>query len=337
MPRLLLRTPSRLHFGLLSWDSKAPRQFGGVGLMIDAPGLTLSAQPSESWEAKGPLASRVLEFARRSAESLTSHGLTLKPASIEVDRSPPEHAGLGVGTQLGLGVARLLCELASFRHPSIEDLARLSGRGLRSGIGLHGFVSGGLIVDGGRSKPDGIPPLLARLDFPSDWSVLVIIPRKEPGLHGLRETQAFASLPPSSALLTDSLCRQVLLGLLPAVIEHDLPRFGEALEEIQLQVGEGFASVQGGRFARPDSEMIVGALKSEGLHGIGQSSWGPTLYAFSDASAEARQATLERLNGRLGLDPGAAFWTQASATGASLTLESETEPGFSSSPTANES
>ena len=47
MTRLTLRTPSRLHFGLLSWGSKSARQFGGVGLMIDAPGLEIIAQPSE--------------------------------------------------------------------------------------------------------------------------------------------------------------------------------------------------------------------------------------------------------------------------------------------------
>ena len=41
--------------------------------------------------------------------------------------------------------------------PSLETLARLSGRGRRSGIGLHGFFHGGLIVDGGR-RDEAIPP-----------------------------------------------------------------------------------------------------------------------------------------------------------------------------------
>jgi beta-RFAP synthase len=286
--------------------------------MVDAPGLTLSAQPSDIWKANGPLASRVLDFAAVVTERLTAQGVAVEPAAFEISQAPPEHAGLGVGTQLGLGVARLICARADLADPSVPELARLSGRGLRSGIGLHGFALGGLIVDGGRVKSDGIPPLLTRLEFPSDWSILIVIPRRDPGLHGLREVQAFSSLPPSPDSLTDALCRLVLLGLLPAVVERDLPRFGEALEEIQRRVGEGFAPAQGGIFARPESEHIIDTLKQEGLRGIGQSSWGPTLYGFSDASPETRNALLERLQQRLGLEPGTAFWTRASGEGASM-------------------
>src|SRR5205823_2425989 len=87
-------------------------------------------------------------------------------------RPPP----LGVGTQLSLAVARVLLELAGRPVPEAPELAALCGRGLRSGIGLHGFDRGGLVVDGGRRSDDGIPPLLAHLDFPDDWAVLVILP-----------------------------------------------------------------------------------------------------------------------------------------------------------------
>ena len=226
-----------------------------------------------------------------------------------------------MGTQLGLSVTRLILEMSRRSNKGIEELAILSGRGLRSGIGLHGFVQGGLIVDGGRARPEGIPPLLARLEFPKEWSILLVIPRRGPSLHGPLELQAFASLPPSPESLTDRLCRLVLLGLLPAVVEHDLPRFGEALEEIQRRVGEGFAPAQGGIFARPESETILENLKREGLRGVGQSSWGPTLYGFTDASPEVRNALLGRINDRLGLEPGVAFWTKACESGASVSAE----------------
>jgi beta-ribofuranosylaminobenzene 5'-phosphate synthase len=318
MTRLALRTPSRLHFGLLSWGRESTRQFGGVGLMVEAPGLTIQAEPARSWTASGPLAARVLEFARRAAEGLEGRGLAVKPASFDVVEAPPEHVGLGLGTQLGLGVARLVRELAGHPDPPIEELARLSGRGLRSGIGLHGFAHGGLIVDGGRAGPEGIPPLLARLEFPSEWSVLIVLPGLVPGLHGPREIQAFAQLPPSPDSLTDRLCRLVLLGLLPAVVERDLPRFGEALEEIQQQVGRGFAPAQGGVFARPELEAIAAEMRASGLHGVGQSSWGPALYGFSDGEAGERAALLERLVDRLSLPPYSASWTRGSPRGASI-------------------
>jgi beta-RFAP synthase len=317
MTRLFLRTPSRLHFGLLSWGPGQPRQFGGVGLMIEAPGLELSAEPSPSWRAEGLLAGRVIEVASGVAGRLASRGVEVRPARLEVSRAPTEHVGLGVGTQLGLGVARLLAHLAGGPEPTIGELAGLAGRGLRSGIGLHGFALGGLIVDGGRRGPEGIPPLLSRVEFPAEWSVLVLTPRREPGLHGPGEVRAFAELPPSPDALTDRLCRLVLLGLLPAAVERDLARFGEALDELQRRVGQGFAPAQGGTFARPELEAIAGVLRSEGLKGVGQSSWGPTLYGFLDAPDDHRAAVLDRILGRTGLPPGAGFWTTASLGGAS--------------------
>ena len=54
--------PSRLHFGLLGWGPQAPRQFGGVGLMIEKPGLELVAEPASEWRFEGPLADRVREL-----------------------------------------------------------------------------------------------------------------------------------------------------------------------------------------------------------------------------------------------------------------------------------
>jgi beta-ribofuranosylaminobenzene 5'-phosphate synthase len=326
MTRLALQTSSRLHFGLLSWGSEAPRQFGGVGLMVEAPVLSLAAEPFDTWKASGSLASRLLAAAARVSERLEAKGFAVRPVSFEVLNSPPEHVGLGVGTQLGLGVSRLLCELAGHHDPTVEDLADLSGRGLRSGIGLHGFVQGGLIVDGGRASSEGIPPLLTRLEFPDEWSVLIVIPRSEPGLHGPREIQAFADLPPSTDSLTERLCRLVLLGLLPAVVERDLPRFGEALEEIQRRVGQGFAPAQGGTFARPELKAVVEALRSQGLQGVGQSSWGPTLYGFSEEPAERRHAILAQVRERFGLESSEAFWTSACSRGASIRREIKSLP-----------
>ena len=99
-------------------------------------------------------------------------GCTLPPARISVQSAPEEHVGLGVGTQLSLAVARAVLELAGLPDPGPAELARLTGRGARSGIGLHGFQHGGLIVDGGRKREGAVPPLLARASFPDDWQIL---------------------------------------------------------------------------------------------------------------------------------------------------------------------
>ncbi len=78
---------------------------------------------------------------------------------------------------------------------------------------------------------------------------------------------------------TEALCRLVLLGMLPALAEHDLAAFGEALYDFNRRVGEMFAPWQGGLYAHPRSAELVKALRSAGVHGVGQSSWGPTVYA----------------------------------------------------------
>jgi beta-RFAP synthase len=318
MSRIRIQTPSRLHFGLLAWGPQSARLFGGVGLMIEAPRLELWAETAPRWNADGPLARRVLDVAERIAGRLAAEGARLAPVHFRIQQAPAEHVGLGVGTQLSLAVARALFAVSELPDPSLEQLSALTGRGQRSGIGLHGFVHGGLIVDGGRRIPEGIPPLLSRVAFPAEWAILVIQPRRFTGLHGIEELRAFAELPPIADHVTDRLCRLVLLGLLPAVLEHDLMSFGAALSELQQLVGQVFAPAQGGIYARPELEAIVNDLRSLGLQGVGQSSWGPTLYAFSTHPPDQRQMILERTRKRFGLQDDALFWTVASTEGSRI-------------------
>jgi len=312
MTALHIQTPSRLHFGLLGWGPLALRQFGGVGLMIQRPGLELVVEPALDWSAEGPLADRALSVLER----LRAAGVARNPCRVVVHASPRPHLGFGVGTQLSLAVTLAALKLEGHEEQSAETLAPLSGRGLRSGIGLHGFLQGGLIVDGGRGSSSIIPPLLARLSVPPAWKVLILVPDSRFGMHGPAEVQAFASLPAIPDTVTDRLCRLVLLGLLPAIREEDLPTFGKALEEIQEWVGRSFAPAQGGVFARPELAKLVDQLRAEGLHGVGQSSWGPALYAFSDEPEPVRIERLDSLRRRLGLAESSLFWTSVSETGA---------------------
>ena len=106
--------PSRLHFGLLSLGAQDRRQYGGAGVMIDAPGLRLSLRPAERLAAAGPLAERALALARRFA---AQSGLGEEPSvQIDVEAAAPEHAGLGTGTQLALSIAAGIDRLAGARR-----------------------------------------------------------------------------------------------------------------------------------------------------------------------------------------------------------------------------
>ncbi|WP_337175238.1 beta-ribofuranosylaminobenzene 5'-phosphate synthase family protein [Paludisphaera sp.] len=313
MSRARLTTGSRLHFGLLGWGPHVRRQFGGVGLMIESPGLELTAEPADRAEAVGPLAGRV-------AELLDRLGPAIRPVRVEVLRAPDEHVGLGVGTQLSLAVTRLALAASGVGPPTVEELARLSGRGRRSGVGLHGFARGGLIVDGGRAGADDAPPLVARHGFPAEWSVLVVRPPAAPaGRHGGEEVAAFAELPPMPERTSERLCRLVLMDLLSAVATRDLPSFGAAVSEIQRVVGSAFAPAQGGVYSSPQSEAIVADMGRLGLVGAGQSSWGPSLYAFGTLDGDARRDVAARLLDRHGLTPSAVHWTRARNVGAEMT------------------
>ena len=68
------------------------------------------------------------------------------------------------------------------------------------------------------------------------------------GLHGEDEIEAFRALPPFPASDVGEICRHVLMGVMPALIEHDLPAFGAAVTAIQMLIGTYFAPAQGGVF-----------------------------------------------------------------------------------------
>jgi beta-ribofuranosylaminobenzene 5'-phosphate synthase len=316
--RVLVRTPSRLHFGLLGWGPGSRRRFGGLGLMIESPAIELTVEPASTQAIRGPLAERAERILGILRDRLSQQGSQLPPLSIRTAHAPPEHVGLGVGTQLSLALAAAVLRLAGARSPSAEFLAQLTSRGRRSGIGLHGFHHGGLIVDGGRKDEAGIPPLLARLTFPESWSVLVIQPPGRHGLYGPDEVRAFEGLVPPSERMTERLCRIVLLDILPAVAERDLAGFGGALEELQADVGASFAPAQGGPFNSPRAAEIISALHQAGFVGCGQSSWGPTLYAFSDRPRAEVASLAEGLRGRLGLEHSAVIVTRAADHGAAI-------------------
>src|SRR5262249_16740142 len=144
-----VRAASRLHFGLFSlpaqegsayWPNALgeavlpARRFGGVGLMVESPGLELTAEPAADWSAEGASAERALAFAGQFAGRLRA----AQPHRLVIVKAPPEHAGLGSGTQLGLAVGRALAAAHGLDIDAIE-LARRVGRGKRSALGIHGF------------------------------------------------------------------------------------------------------------------------------------------------------------------------------------------------------
>jgi beta-RFAP synthase len=316
-----VEAPSRLHFGLLSLGGAGERRFGGVGLMVQTPGVRVAVRPAADWSAHGPLAERALIFARRFAEA--DPRTALSPHRIEVEQCSAEHAGLGTGTQLALAIGRALAVSTGINLDAVE-LGRRVGRGQRSALGIHGFARGGFLVEGGKKAETAVAPLLARHDFPEPWPVVVVLPTWAQGLHGAAERQAFGQLLESgtASTTTDALCRLALLGMLPALVERDLEAFGEALYEFNARVGQAFATVQGGTYAHPRLAELVSFIRQQGIRGIGQSSWGPTIFAVAANDGVAADLA-QSIRKQFELSNSEVFITAACNSGAKITSRGE--------------
>jgi beta-ribofuranosylaminobenzene 5'-phosphate synthase len=311
-----IRTSARLHLGLLDNNGEMGRLYGSIGLAVNRPQLRLRANAANRLHVEGPDAERAAEYARR----FIKHFGFPKGANLKMERSIPAHVGFGSGTQLALATGVALARLSG-RQIGMQEIALAVGRGAHSGIGISTFLHGGFILDGGRrilsgssaSKPAGasvrklesnrIPPVLFRQSMPRDWYFVTVIPDTNPGLSGKKEDNAFSKLPPAPSGVVEKISRVLLVQMLPALVEKDIANFGQALTRIQYMVGDCFTSVQGGRFANPISERMVEYMLSWGAAGIGQSSWGPTVYGLVKGGGKARslvkqaQAHLDTLGG----------------------------------------
>ncbi|ASJ08908.1 GHMP kinase [Thermococcus siculi] len=281
---MLIRTPRRLHLGLIDPSAVFGRRFGSLGVALEG-GYEVRIIESDSMEIAAEGEDReTVEHAIKRMNSTYETGVNYV---VDVKKTIPRHVGLGSTTQLSLAIGLGIARLNGLKMP-VEELARTLGRGKNGGTGIYTFAYGGFVIDGG-VKGD-IPPLIFREDFPEDWAFLLIIPELKPGFDEEEEKPVMASVM-GRADVAMEISHRILLGLLPALKERDLKTFGGHLSAIQRLVGKHFEAYQGGEF-REDVRLILDFL-SEKTYGFGQSSWGPTVYGlirkgdFQRLSAEA--------------------------------------------------
>ncbi len=271
-------TSARLHFGFLDPSGRGMRPFGSFGLAIDRPQTRLTLRRGGEFKVTGVDCERAEPYLLSIAAGI---GLTYH---LHLDEVIPAHAGLGSGTQLALAIGSAVATLEGLPLDLNEIAARLD-RGKRSGIGIGTFGQGGAVLDGGPG-PGTLPPVLARVPFPRGWRVLLILDPAETGVHGTEETAAFASLPDFPEAETADLTRRVVLGALPALAEEDFKTFCDQVGYLQKKMGAYFAPMQGGPYVSADVAAVLESLAANGVTGLGQSSWGPTGFAFAQSEAE---------------------------------------------------
>lgn len=294
---IVIETGARLHFGLLANSPALPRQFGGAGLMISGVGFRIHGRLAgvDAVTGDDSANSRAVQFLKAYRE-LAPQDLQPPPYSLEITQTIPAHIGLGSGTQLGMAVAKALSTLAGFPNLPAVELAGYTGRGLRSGLGVHGFEAGGFLVDGGKSDKASLAPLVSRIAFPEDWRFLLVRPSETHGLSGECELEAFAKIEPMPPETTQLLCQLLLLQILPAVAEADFDACGDGLYEFGQVVGRYFAPRQGGVLASAEMRKLAATLRRDGHWGVGQTSWGPTLFVLcpDQERAEALRSELAK-------------------------------------------
>jgi predicted sugar kinase len=79
--------------------------------------------------------------------------------------------------------------------------------------------------------------------------------------------------------------------------------------------------VQGGVYASPQAAAIVEELRGVGFVGVGQSSWGSTIFGFGASSDDRIGPSAERVRQRLGLAESSIVWTKGANQGARIWVE----------------
>ncbi|WP_297506757.1 beta-ribofuranosylaminobenzene 5'-phosphate synthase family protein [Thermococcus sp.] len=268
---MIVRTPRRLHLGLIDPTGSLGRRFGSLGVALEG-GYELRILPYERTEivAEGEDRKTIAEVLRK-MNSAFDTGMNYY---VEVRKAIPRHVGLGSTTQLSLAVGTGVARMNGLRV-SLTDIARALGRGKNSGAGIYSFAHGGFVLDGG--VKDGIPPLILREEVPPDWAFLLVIPEVKPGPDEEEEKPVMDSAF-GSVEVAREISHRILLGLLPALKEGNIRAFGEHLSAVQRLVGMHFKDFQGGEF-REDVRLILDFLQRK-TYGAGQSSWGPTVYGL---------------------------------------------------------
>lgn len=277
-----IKVPARLHLGFLDIPRASGDRFGSVGLPIDDIATVLTIARAPKPEIHGAETIRVAQH----MATLCNHLGISAHHHVTIHRTIPRHIGLGSGTQIALAVSAALRTLHIFEPDIIND-AILLGRGSRSGIGIAAFDEGGVIIDAGKGYGSTAPTVISRLPFPETWRVILVFDTSTQGIHGEEEIEAFKALPSFPVETSALICRHVVMSVMPALLEKNLPLFGQAVQAIQSEIGRYFAPAQGGIFTSRSVEATIHRLAQAGATGIGQSSWGPTGFAFADSQTQA--------------------------------------------------
>lgn len=291
-----IETSARLHLSLIDLNGQEGRLDGGIGITLERPSLKMECTQTDGdtiirFDDVSIVNKEIFESKIIDATDKIKKYLNIDTNySFRIRQSYPIHHGLGLGTQLSLSTAKLISSLNDV-DLNAYSLAKIIQRGGTSGIGVHSFDNGGLIIDGGHKKavkndflPSSAskvspPPLLARYDFPNDWDIILITPNISQGASGKEEIDIFQTYSPININDVERICYLTLMKLMPSVIEEDIESFGDSVNKIQ---SIGFKKIERDL---QDSKVntLLDNMKELDIPCVGMSSFGPTCFGITDS------------------------------------------------------
>jgi len=304
--KIRIKTPGRLHFGLIDLNGGLGRVDGGIGVAVAEPNIVVSAEFGEKLEVAGTDRADEIINAVNKIKNYVDNELNINTfngnININVEHQVPAHSGLGSTTQLRLAAAKAVFELNKITIPA-REMSKVVGRGGTSGIGTEVFERGGFILDGGHSfgagkqKESFLPssvsnaspaPVLVRYDIPKDWYFVLVIPDVKSKIYGQREINIFHKYGPIPSEDVEKLSRLILMKILPAVVERDVESFGSGLAGMQEV---GFKKIEVSLQNKIVVELI--GILNKVSFGSGMSSFGPTVYALACGRKHADEVANE--------------------------------------------
>lgn len=295
---------SRLHFGLLEIHPGAPHCFGGIGLMVDRPSVRLSACPmglGASPVASDPCVDWQDPYWKERFEKvyqryrLRTGGQFAR--SVQLQLAPSPHIGLGSGTQFACAASAILNAKIGFHdeRSKMHDASVTidSGRGLRSHIGLNGFLSGQMLVDRGEPATGGAwsTPRTQVASFPESWRLVLLYEDVYQGDFGDTEQSIFDACSKNENVHRQQMMKLIEHQILPSVGRSDFDQASHSIGMYGELAGGIFAPALGDAYRSPRIRYWVDRFRSMGFYGTGQSSWGPVVFVIVQDEPQARWLT----------------------------------------------
>ena len=287
----------RIHLGLISLHAGGPRKNGGVGFAIGDPGAQVRLSRAERFvledHRERPLAeAEATRLARSVAAAIEGRRLPYN-VKVSVSGRLGTHIGMGSGTAVTLAVLEGLfalngCEISQ------ENLVMYSRRGGTSGIGIHTYFSGGLVLDLGVPNdgsvylpsssvvPTRTPLALPAVPLPS-WTLCLCLPVGIRPKSEEEEREFFRESLPITAERSFEASYHAAFGVYAGAVEGDWRGFCAGIDALQTTRWKQMEWRQYG----PRLAELACTLRDLGASCVGLSSMGPMVFCFGTAEVAA--------------------------------------------------